>query len=305
MAGIVFTDKAAHHYAQAIGRYAPEIPLWTLDDPQAVHADVAISWLPPSGAYGGLPNLRLIHSIGAGVNHILAEHSGGGIPLCRIVDPEQARIMARYVLWGVLHFHRGMDRLFEAQREKRWLQFAHRPAQQTVVGVMGMGVMGRTVAASIATLGFDVRGWSRARCEVENVRSYGEDELDAFLSGLDMIVCLLPLTASTRGILSTTLFAKLNRGACLIHVGRGDHLVADDLHAALDDGQLGGALLDVFAREPLPSDDALWTHDKVIVTPHIAAISTSETVAEQIVANVRSLRAGGGLSNVVLRERGY
>ncbi|KND60708.1 D-3-phosphoglycerate dehydrogenase [Candidatus Burkholderia verschuerenii] len=301
----LFTDRAAHHYAHAIGQHAPDIPLWTLDDPDAVHADVAISWLPPSGAYGGLPNLRLIHSIGAGVNHILAEQSGGDVPLCRIVDPEQARIMAHYVVWGVLHFHRGMDRLLQAQREQRWLQFAHRPAEQTVVGVMGMGVMGRTVAASIANLGFDVRGWSRGGCEIANVRPFSENEFDAFLDGLDMIVCLLPLTASTRGILSTKLFAKLNRGACLIHVGRGDHLVAADLHAALDEGQLGGALLDVFAREPLPADDPLWTHDKVIVTPHIAAISTSATVAEQIVANVRSLRAGDALNNVVQRERGY
>ncbi|KMY85022.1 D-3-phosphoglycerate dehydrogenase [Candidatus Paraburkholderia calva] len=123
---------------QAIGRFAPDVPLWTLDDPRS-SASRCGGWLPPAGAYAGLPNLRLIHSIGAGVNHILAEHSGGAIPLCRIVDPEQARIMAPYVLWGVLHFHRGMDRLQQTQRERRWLQFVHRPAQKTAVGVMGMG----------------------------------------------------------------------------------------------------------------------------------------------------------------------
>ncbi len=121
-----------------------------------------------------------------------------------------------------------------------------------------------------------------------------------------MVVCLLSLTVSTRGILlSAKLFGKLNRGAYLIHVGRGDHLVADDLHAALDDGVLGDALLGVFACEPPPSDDPLWLHEKVIVTPHIAAISTSETVAEQIVANVRSLRTGDALNNLVQRDRGY
>jgi glyoxylate/hydroxypyruvate reductase len=305
MTGIVFTDKAAQKYAPAIGEFAPDLPLYMPDDPRASQADVAVSWAPPSGAYRDLPNLKLIHSIGAGANHIVAETSGAHVPLCRIVDPEQARIMAQYVLWGVLNFHREFDRMRDAQKHGQWMQFAHRPAEKTVVGVMGMGVMGRTVASSIAQLGFDVRGWSRGGCDLAGIGSYGENQLDDFLSGLDCLICLLPLTDSTRGILSTTLYSKLKFGAYLIHVGRGDHLVTDDLHAALQCGQLGGALLDVFAREPLPADDPLWAHEKVIVTPHIAAISTSETVAVQVVANVRALHAGTALNNIVQRERGY
>ncbi|GAB5097963.1 2-hydroxyacid dehydrogenase [Caballeronia sp. HLA56] len=305
MTGIVFTDEAAHHYAQAIRNVAPDIPLWSLDDAKAPDADVAISWLPPHGAYGALPKLRLIHSIGAGVNHIIAETSDAHVPVCRIVDPEQARIMAQYVLWGVLHFHRGFDRLMRAQQEQRWLKFEHPSAGRTTVGIMGMGVMGQTVASAIARLGFDVRGWSRTGRELGGIRIHGEDELDRFLDGLDMLICLLPLTDATQGILSTNLFSRMNRGARLIHVGRGDHLVTRDLHAALDEGQLGGALIDVFPLEPLPSTDPLWTRDKVILTPHIAAISSSETVATQILWNVRSLRAGARLNNVIERARGY
>jgi glyoxylate/hydroxypyruvate reductase A len=305
MTGIVFTDDAAHSYAQAISTLAPDISLWSIDDPDAVNADVAVSWVPKPGIYRRFPQLRLIHSIGAGANAIALDGSGSHLPICRIVDPEQALSMAHYIVWGVLEFHRDMDALRVAQSKKQWRRTVPRSLDQTVVGIMGMGVMGRAAATAIVQLGFCVRGLSRTGSTIPGIPCYSEREMDSFLAGVDIVVCLLPLTASTRGILSRSLFSRLNRGAKLIHVGRGEHLVEADLLAALECGHLDGAMVDVFLHEPLRSDNPFWTNDKIIVTPHIAALSSKETVAAQIVSNVRALRAGHALSNQVQRDLGY
>lgn len=306
MTGLVFTDKTAQYYADAIGKLAPDLDLWHPGDAGAASAEVAISWAPPAEIFRGLPRLRLIHSIGAGADRILSAASALDVPVCRIVDDQQARSMAQYVAWGVLNYHRDFDAIRANQKARAWVRSREqRTSRGTVVGIMGMGLMGRTVAALLAQFGFSVRGWSRRRGEVAGVRCYDESELDEFLAATQILVCLLPLTPGTRGILSRDLFRRLPPGARLIHAGRGEHLVEDDLLEAVNTGQLGGALLDVFPREPLPDDDALWTNSKIVVTPHIAAISSSETVAGQIVANVRRLCAGLQLDNEVKRAFGY
>jgi glyoxylate/hydroxypyruvate reductase A len=303
--GLVLTDKSAQHYADAIHRRDPDLALWFPGDAGAVNAEVAISWAPSAETLRELPCLRLIHSIGAGVDRIVSAASGLDVSVCRIVDDQQARSMAQYVVWGVLNYHREFDAYRANQKAKAWVRNREPHHGSTVVGIMGMGLMGRTVAALLVQFGLEVRGWSLRRAEVGGVRCYDGSELDEFLSGAQILVCLLPLTESTRGILSRDLLRKLPPGARLIHAGRGEHLQLDDLVDALDSGHLAGALLDVFPKEPLPDSDVLWAHGKIIVTPHIAAISSSDVVAEQIVANVRRLRAGLPLDNEVKQTLGY
>ncbi|EJN02695.1 glyoxylate/hydroxypyruvate reductase A [Herbaspirillum sp. YR522] len=305
MTTIVYTDRAAVKYAQAIKRIAPEFDICALGDPAAASAEVAVSWAPAVGSYDAMPGLRLIHSVGAGADHIIASAQRHWARICRIVDVEQAQSMAQYVVWGVLNAYREFDVMRAQQKAKVWARVPTGNAAKTVVGIMGMGLMGKTVAGLLAPMGFTVRGWSRRRSEIDGVTGYGEDELAAFLDGTSVLVCLLPLTSTTRHILSRDLYRKLAPGAYLIHVGRGEQLRAGDLVDALDQGVLGGALLDVFPVEPLPVDDPLWSHDKIIVTPHVAAISDADVVAAQIIDNVRRLNGGLPLNNEVRSELGY
>lgn len=305
MTTIVYTDKAAVKYAEAIKRIAPEFNICAAGDPAAVSAEVAVSWAPAAGSYDAMPGLRLIHSIGAGADHIIASAVRHRARICRIVDIEQAQSMAQYVVWGVLNAYREFDVIRAQQKEKVWARVPRKSAAKTVVGIMGMGLMGKTVAGLLTQMGFTVRGWSRRRSEIDGVTGYGEEELDAFLDGTHVLVCLLPLTSTTRHILSRDLYRKLAPGAYLIHVGRGEQLHAGDLVEALDQGVLGGALMDVFPVEPLPAEDPLWSHDKIIVTPHVAAISDADVVAAQIIDNVRRLNGGLPLNNEVRSELGY
>ena len=178
--------------------------------------------------------------------------------------------------------------------------------RRPTVGVMGLGEMGGTVATRLAEFGYSVRGWSRSKHEIENVLSFaGHDTLPTFLSGCDVLVSVLPLTESTRGILNATTLAQLPRGAFLVNAGRGGHLVDADVVAALDSGQLGGALLDVFHDEPLPNGDAYWSHPNVIVTPHIAATTPIKDACAQIVAKITALARGEVVSGVVDPKVGY
>ncbi|WP_414450515.1 2-hydroxyacid dehydrogenase [Burkholderia sp. 22PA0099] len=268
-------------------------------------ADIAVCWRPPSGALARLPSLRLVHSIAAGVDHILADPALPAVPVCRVVDPTHAQGMGEFVMWAVLHFHRGLDRVLANQRERRWLRYPQVAAGERSVGVMGLGVLGQHVARQLADAGFRVRGWSRERKTIDGVETFGADGFDAFLAGSELLVCLLPLTPETRGIVDRRLLARLPRGAKLIHVGRGEHLVPADVLAALQDGTLGGAVIDVFEREPLPEDDPFWCAPNLIVTPHMASVASFEQIAEQIAANVRRLRDGAPLANQVDVLRGY
>ncbi|MBN3722937.1 2-hydroxyacid dehydrogenase [Burkholderia sp. Ac-20379] len=268
-------------------------------------ADIAVCWRPPAGALARLPSLRLVHSIAAGVDHILADPALPAVPVCRVVDPAHAQGMGEFVMWAVLHFHREFDRVLANQRERRWQRYAQVAAGERSVGVMGLGALGLHVARQLADAGFRVRGWSRERKAIEGVETFGADAFDAFLAGSELLVCLLPLTADTRGIVDRRLLARLPRGAKLIHVGRGEHLVPDDVLAALEDGALGGAVIDVFEREPLPEDDPFWRAPNLIVTPHMASVASFERIAAQIAANVLRLRDGAPLENQVDVARGY
>lgn len=285
--------------------HVPGLHICLPGDPDAGDAEIAVCWNPPAGALSTLPKLRLVHSIAAGVDNILGDPTLPDVPLCRVVDPSHAQGMTEFVTWGVLHFHRHFDAVLANQSKALWWRPAQTDAARRRVGVMGLGTLGARVAVELQRFSFDVRGWSRERKSLPGIATFGADEFDAFCADLDIVVCLLPLTEQTRGILGRATFDALPRGAKLIHAGRGEHVVRADLLAALKDGRLGGAIVDVFDVEPLPADDAYWRAPNLIVTPHMASVASFECIGEQVAFNVRQLLEGGALRNVVDRGRGY
>ncbi len=290
----------------AILAVAADLQVCVLGEPGANDAEVAVCWDPPRGVLRTLPNLRLVHAIAAGVDNILADPELPHVPLCRVVDPEQARGMSEFVLWGVLHFHRQFDRVLANQRDRRWDMPEQRPASKVTVGVMGLGRIGAHVAATVASIGFRVRGWSRTPKTLSGIETFaGSHALPEFLDEVDILVCVLPLTRETEGILGDVVLRRLRRGAKLIHVGRGEQLVPDALIDALSDGHLGGAIVDVFPQEPLSPHDVLWSAPNLIVTPHMASAASLGAIAGQVVENVRRLQRNDSLIHQVDVELGF
>ncbi len=282
-----------------------EVRLWPdVGDPKGIEA--ALVWRPPPGLLASLPALRAVFSLGAGVDDLLADPTLPDVPLCRMVDPSLVATMGDFVLAVALYYHRAFDRYAELQRACRWHTRLPRPLVETRVGVMGLGEIGAPVAERLRGAGFTVRGWSRSRRSLAGVSCFaGAEERDAFLAEVDVLVCLLPLTPETRGVLNAELFARLPAGAVLVHVGRGGHLVEEDLLDALDRGHLRGAWLDTVPSEPLEADHPFWRHPRIRITPHVAAYGLPETGAAFVADNLRRLRDGRPLRGLVDRARGY
>lgn len=277
---------------------------WPSDEP----CDYVVGWKPPSELFARQPKLKAVINYGAGVDAILAMHAVPvHIPIIRLEDAGMAHQMAEYAIYGVIHHHRNMRRYHAQQRTAHWQQHEDRGnVRRPTVGVMGLGEMGGTVATRLADFGYSVRGWSRSPHELENVLTFaGATMLSTFLSGCDVLVSMLPLTEATRGLINEQTLAQLPRGAFLVNAGRGGHLVDADVIAALDSGQLGGALLDVFHEEPLPKDHPYWQHPNVIVTPHIAATTPIKDACAQIVAKISAMERGEVVSGVVDPKVGY
>jgi glyoxylate/hydroxypyruvate reductase A len=271
--------------------------------------DVAVCWFPPHGRLAQFPNLQMVQSLAAGVDHILADPElPRQLPLCRIVDDTMAAGMKAYVSWAVVQHHRGMKAYVASSDAAKWEEQPVVSPRRHRVGIAGLGTLGLACADALATIGYQVRGWSRSAKDdlPEGVTGFhGADQLDEFLSGCDTLVCLLPLTPQTQGFLDAALFAKLPRGAHLINVGRGDHLVEADLLPALASGQLSAATLDAFSVEPLPKDHPFWGHPDILVTPHIATRTDRLVIAQQTLANLAAIRAGQRPLNQIDLERGY
>lgn len=275
-----------------------------IGDPAEI--DVALVWRPPRGLLASLPSLRAILALSAGIETLLEDPTLPDVPLCRMVDESLVVTMREFVLAAVLLYHRDLDRYEAQQRRAVWRMRPPRPASATRVGVMGLGALGRPVAETLRDFGFAVRGWSRTPREIEGIACFaGRASLAAFAGGCDVLVNLLPLTPETEGILNAGLFAALPRGAVVINVGRGRHLVDADLIDAVDSGHLRGALLDVFRDEPLPEDHPFWRRPHIRVTPHVAAYTLPESAAEVVAENLRRLSEGRPLLHVVDRMRGY
>lgn len=283
-----------------------EIEVWPkVKDPAAV--DAILVWLPPAeGGLAQFPNLKAIQSLGAGVNQLDLKSLPRHVPLARLVDPGLTVSMRDYCVWAVLRHYRGLDLHAENQPQKKWVYYIPPPKSAVSVGVMGLGELGGEVARAVADLGFSVRGWARSPKTIERVECFsGSDGLATFAGKTDILICLLPLTPETRGILARPLFEMLPKGARLINVGRGDHLVEPDLLAALESGRIASATLDVFSREPLPPEHPFWSHPKITVTPHVAAFGSAVSAAPVVVENLRRAVARKRLLNQVDIERGY
>ncbi len=270
--------------------------------------EVAIVWNPPLSVLQKVPTLKLVHSLGAGVDAIVRLMDGlpDQVQVARLVDPVMAQRMSLYGIATVVHYHRGLDRFDAQQGRQEWKPAFRLDAADYRVGVMGMGYLGTHVAQALGGVGYHVSGWSRSGRGVERVQMFaGEDGLGPFLSELHCLICLLPLTPGTRGILNGELFGRLPKDAVLINVARGEHLVEEDLLASLDSGHLAGATLDVFRHEPLPKGHPFWSHPKVRVTPHISSLSNVPTAVEQIAQNLERFWAGETVQNTVDRVHGY
>ena len=305
---IVSPEGGAETWKQRLLALDPKLDLRVWPETGPVEEVVfAMVWNHPPGALAGLPNLQCIASMGAGVDHVLRDPDlPAGVPITRVVDRSLVRSMTEYILLAVLHHFRGWDRYQRSQQARRWEPKVPPPVNQVGVGVMGLGQLGGDAALHLVELGFRVSGWSRRPKQLHGVQCFaGPKERRQFLAQCDMLICLLPLTQETRGILGAELFAQLPRGAYVINVGRGGHLVDDDLLAAVDSGQLSGACLDVFHEEPLPADHPFWGHPRIRVTPHVSSITNADAVAPQILANYRRLKAGRPLQHLVVRDREY
>ena len=278
------------------------------DDYAPADVDYVLSFRPPPGLLKSLANLKAVFSLGAGVDGFLADPDyPKHVPLVRFVDPQLSIEMAQYVVMHTLIFHRHQDVFDAAQKERKWRQMMlPRPTDQTRIGILGFGEIGQLTGERLRDLGFPVAGWSRGRKRLDGIESFaGEKEFVAFLGRTDILICLLPLTPDTRGILSMKTFAALPEGAFIINVARGGHLIENDLIAALDSGHLAGAALDVFQTEPLPEDSPLWIHPKVRVTPHVAAISDPTITVNMVLSGIARAEKGEPLENMVDIARGY
>jgi len=278
-------------------------------DPTDVH--YACVWHPPPGLLAGFRNLKAIFSLGAGADDLLADPTLPAVPVVRIVDADLTMRMTEYVVLHVLMYHR-RQRLYDAQqRERLWREHEQPAASDVSVGVMGLGVLGASAARMLQQLGFKVRGWSRTEKRLPGIETFhGSAGLEPFLRRTEILVCLLPATPATRGIINLDLIRRLNAtgalgGAFLINAGRGALQVDADILAALDEGTLSGATLDVFASEPLSPASRLWDHPKVTVTPHNAAQAVPRALAISVLRQIERMESGLPLQNVVDQITGY
>ncbi len=276
-------------------------------DTPAGEIDIALVANPARGALQGLPALKLIQSLWAGVDTLLADPSvPTQVPLARMVDPLMSEAMAQTALWAVLGLHRRFFSYAAQQHARQWRQRTQWRADEIPVAVLGLGHMGRSAAQCLARNGYPVRGWSSRQAEVDGVVALaGDAALPHVLAAARIVINLLPLTPATRGFFNAARFAQMKRGTSLVNLARGTHVVEADLLAALYNGHLSHAVLDVFSTEPLPTDHAFWVHPQVTVLPHIAALTDARSAAHVVAGNVQALRQGAPLRHLVDRVRGY
>ncbi|MTI86982.1 MAG: glyoxylate/hydroxypyruvate reductase A [Balneolaceae bacterium] len=283
-----------------------EIDIWpAISNKEKVN--FAVCWKHPDHLLGQLPNLQAVSSLGAGVNHLLNDDGiSENTKLCRIVTPTLKEQIADYVLNAISNYRHHTLQYITDKKNSRWEQQYTLLKKNCTPGIMGLGEMGLSVASLLVKNGYQVNGWSNSKKEIEHITSYaGEEEFEAFLNDTNILICLLPLTQETKDILDLSVFQKLKQPAYLINVGRGEHLVEEDLIYALDTETLDGACLDVFNEEPLPAKHTFWNRSNIMITPHIAAVTPPEEAAPIIVENYKRTLSGMELKNEVDRKRGY
>ena len=280
------------------------VDLWSPGLPATY--DMLLAWEPPQQLFDEQPQLQYVFNLGAGVESLLALDLPKELQILRLQDAGMAVQMAEYVCHAVIHFFREFGQYQRQQQQRLWHRRSLQQRAQFSVGVMGLGVLGSRVIEALRPFEFPLNGWSRTRHELDGVRCYaGADEFADFLAATRILVCLLPLTPQTRGIVNAEHLRQLRSGGCLINIARGGLVVEDDLRAALDSGQLASAVLDVMQEEPLPAEHWLWRHPAVTLTPHVAGMTTQDETVEQVVAAVQAISQGQTPAGLVNRQRGY
>jgi glyoxylate/hydroxypyruvate reductase len=319
--------QTADDWQRACAQRFPAARLRTWTPGDDAPADYAFVWRAPPAFFAPRAGLRAIFNLGAGVDALLAlEHEQPGtlprdVPLVRLEDTGMGQQMIEYVAHAVLRYLRRFDEYAQLQRESRWQPLPAHARAEFTVGVLGLGVLGAQVARALAALGLPVRGFSQRDKQVDGIAVHtgavhandvstgnaptSPSRFDAFLDGLHVLVNLLPSTPATDGILNARTFARLKRGAYLVNVGRGAHLVEADLLAALANGQLSAATLDVFAQEPLPAGHPFWREPRITITPHTSAETLHAEALDQIAAKIDALARGEPIGGVIDLARGY
>lgn len=277
------------------------------DDTEREKTEFVLVWNPPLGVFKKYPNLKVIASMGAGINHITKDPElPKNVKITKVNDPLLRKDLAVYVLATALDHLRNFNLFKKQQANRVWNREAYQRPEDTVVGILGLGAIGQEIGQFLVKNGFSVTGWSRSPKNLDGITSFhGPEQKDEFLKTAGILVCMLPLTEETRGILNTDLFEKLPQNAYLINVGRGGHLVEKDLSAALKNEKLSGAALDVFQEEPLPEDHPFWTNEKIQITPHTASVTDPKSVSKTVLKNLQRLKNGEDLEDVIDVSRGY
>lgn len=301
------TEERARLWKPMFARDLPDLPFHAWPETgNAQDVRYLAAWQPPENLAEVFPNLEVLFSVGAGVDQLNLSSVPENVRIVRMMEPGLAEGMIEYVLWAVLSYHRDMFRYARQQAEHIWEGTPNISARHFRVGVMGMGALGSPVLEKLSELGYVCSGWSRKRHEVPGITSYaGAEELDAFLASTDILICLMPLTEETKGILNRQLFGKLPDGACLINCGRGGHLVQEDLLWALDTGKIKQAILDVTDPEPLPEQHPFWKHPLIFLTPHIASSSRVDSGGEMILKNIIRYQKNERMLGEIDRSTGY
>ena len=305
---IICNERYAKNWAKAFREklLTTEIHIYpNVPSPETV--EFAAVWKAPAGALSGFPNLKAVQSLGAGVEHIFDfQKIDENIPVARIVDPQLSEDMWEYVLMLTLNHLKNIPIYFQQQSKKEWKQHRYKTIKETTVSILGLGKIGSHVASRFSEIGFNVQGWSNSKKNIPDVISFfGKNGFDEILSNTDFLINILPLTSDTEGILNKTNLSKLKKDAYLINVGRGGHLVDEDLLELIDSEHLSGAALDVFQEEPLPVNHPFWGHPKITAMPHVAGLTNPKTAVLQMVENYKRVKRGEGLINEVSHVRKY
>ncbi|MGB5661727.1 2-hydroxyacid dehydrogenase [Eudoraea sp.] len=305
---IIRQDNKIDSWKKALKANAPDIPIYSyLEEHPKEEITLACVWKQPVDSLTQYPNLKCIASLGAGVDFIFKDQSvPENIPITRVVDPVLASDMSEFVLALILNYFKNLNNYRTDQMKKVWYPQEYKRISDVTVGIMGMGALGEKLAEDLIKNRFEVIGWATSPKNIPGVEVYnGDKEKNTFLSRSNILVCLLPLTRQTTGILNNKLFKELPKQSYVINVARGGHLVDEDLLEYINNGHLAGAGLDVFHEEPLSVEHPFWTHPKIHITPHVASVSDIESVIPQLLENYGRLKEGLPLNNAVNREKGY
>lgn len=294
-------------WRRALATRLPDMPFRTTPDVgDPTEIEFALCFQAEPGAFAGMTNLKAILATGAGVDGLFADPDLPDVPIARIVDPWMAEQMTGWAVYAVQHFYRSFDVYAAQQAEGLWRELPDWRSAPPKVGLLGYGAIGARIGQALSALGFEVSAWTRGPRRLEGVRHlHGADGFKALLAENHFVICMLPLTSETAGILDAAAFRAMPKPGYLINLARGRHVVTDDLVAALEGGELAGAFLDVTEPEPLPADHPLWRMPNVRITPHCSGPTNAETAADQVADNIRRVLAGQEMLNLVPRDRGY